>query len=62
MARLASLLHELLSHAPGKLPLVPSGQVSAAGLFLFLKNTDNIFLRLCGDMAMDVREALPYLS
>lgn len=47
---------------PGKLLLVLSGQISASGLFLFSKNTDNIFLPLCSDMTMCVHEALPYPS
>jgi len=56
--RLAGLLEELLGGAPGKLPLVLSGQVSASGLFLFPKNTDSISLHLCKDTTMDVFEAL----
>lgn len=61
-ARPACLLEDVLRDAPGKLLLVLQGQVSASGLFLFLKNTDNIFLPLCSDMTMYVHKAFPYPS
>lgn len=46
--------------APGKLLLAFSGQISASGLFLFPKNTDNVFMPLCSNMRMHVHEALPH--
>lgn len=48
--------------APGTLMLPLSRQVSASGLFLFLKYTENVFLPVCSDSKMCIPEAPPFPS
>lgn len=59
LARLTFLLQNSET-APGKLMLALCRQVSASGLFLFPKYTDNVLLPLCSDRRMYIHEAPPF--